>query len=452
MYGCSSSSHRSGSGCHAHVTPTAQNYGQMCGVISAHWLTRSVNPVPGGTGGGGGSHADFDTGIPCGNNPIIVNPPPPPPPPQDPTLSVSGETVDEGDGAADFTITLSRTVTAPVTFDVATSDGTATEGDDYSPVTRQVTIPAGRTSAVVSTTVLDDSDDESDETFMMTLSNPSSNAELGASSSAEATITDDDTPPPGEVSNVVFECFASGGTFTLNASWDPPSAGASGYQVQLSPNPTPWDRNGELHFGLQTTTTMTATALSAGTYYAVIWPYGIPGVGNGTQTQMPTECLPEVTIADAADVSEGSPLVFTVSLSAASSSDVTVNTTAAGITAVVGDDFLARTGSVTIPASSTSVDVRVFTIGDTDDELDETLELRLSLPSGATLGTPSTASGRIIDDDEPEVSLPASGLMVNEGDPVTVTATLDQAPSGAASVRFTTSGAVDGRRVLHHRR
>ena len=101
----------------------------------------------------------------------------------------------------------------------------------------------------------------------------------------------------------------------------------------------------------------------------------------------------------AADVREGLALVFTVSLSASSSSDVTVHATAVGVTAVAGDDFLAHSSTATISAGSTSVDVRVFTISDTDVELDETLQLVLSSPSGAILGTSTTAIGRILDND-----------------------------------------------------
>ena len=120
---------------------------------------------------------------------------------------------------------------------------------------------------------------------------------------------------------------------------------------------------------------------------------------------MSTECelLPEVSVIGAADVREGLALVFTVSLSAASASDVTVHATAVGVTATAGDDFLAHSHTATISAGSTSTDVRVFTIDDTAVEPDETLELALSAPSGALLGSPATAVGRILDDDAPLV-------------------------------------------------
>ena len=106
-----------------------------------------------------------------------------------------GETVSEGDGAVDFMITLSPAAAAATSFDAATSDGTAAAGSDYGSVSRRVTIPAGATSAVVSVTVIDDAVVESDEVFALTLSNPSTNANLGSMPSATATINDDDIQP-----------------------------------------------------------------------------------------------------------------------------------------------------------------------------------------------------------------------------------------------------------------
>ena len=450
-FGCQSGKHRHGRSCHSHPLSPPSNWVPYCGTWTPHngTISPSSGPV---------KHGVIDPSLPAHNNvdlgPCGTTPPTTTRRPTStttttvpgtlPELSVAGQTVDEDDGAADFTITLSAAATSAVTVDVATSDGTATAGSDYASVaTRTVTIPASRTTAIVSVTVTDDTADEPDETFTLSLSNPS-NANLAASPTATATIRDDDPAAPAVPTNVVFECTSSGGVFTLNASWDPPADGASEYQTQLSSNPVAWGSTGELYFGFGSATSMTATAPSAGIYHAVIWPHGVPGVGVGVQVQASTECeLPvEVSVTAAADVREGLALVFAVSLSAASSSDVTVHATAVGVTAIAGDDFLAHSRTATISAGSTSVDVRVFTTYDSDVELDETLQLVLSAPNGAILGTSTTATGRILDDDDPAVSLPVTSLTVTEGSSVQVTATLDQTPVSPGSVRFTASGAV----------
>lgn len=112
-----------------------------------------------------------------------------------PTVSVSDVAVVESAGTADFTVTLSAASSVAVTVDVATSDGTATAGSDYTAVTRTVSIAAGSTSATVSVPIADDAVEESHETFTLTLSSPA-DATLGTASSATGTIVDDESPPP----------------------------------------------------------------------------------------------------------------------------------------------------------------------------------------------------------------------------------------------------------------
>ena len=116
--------------------------------------------------------------------------------PAPPVVSITSPgTVDESAGSATFTINLSKTWSGAVFVDVATSNGSATAGSDYSSVNRRITIPVGSTSVPVPVTILDDTGVESDETFTVTLSNPT-NATLDATPSAQSTIRDDDTPPP----------------------------------------------------------------------------------------------------------------------------------------------------------------------------------------------------------------------------------------------------------------
>ena len=211
-----------------------------------------------------------------------------------PVIYVSGTDIDEDDGSASFRVELSHAVTHTVTVRVGTVDGTAASGSDYTAVSnRLVTFAASQTQATVTAPVADDTVDEPDETFSLVMSSPSSNADLSVLAEAEVTIRDNDVAPltvSGEATNVVFDCIHSGGVFTLNASWGPPPAGASGYQVQLSSNPVAWYSTGELFFASGSATSMTATAPSAGTYHAVIWAFGIPGLGNGTQVQDSTTC------------------------------------------------------------------------------------------------------------------------------------------------------------------
>ena len=102
----------------------------------------------------------------------------------------------ENAGSVRFAVALSHAYTQDVTVDVATSDGTATEGDDYQAVSQQITVPARNTVGYVSVPLVDDSTHETPEDFTMTLSNVSPNADLSQTPTADATINDDDPRPP----------------------------------------------------------------------------------------------------------------------------------------------------------------------------------------------------------------------------------------------------------------
>ena len=116
---------------------------------------------------------------------------------QPPALSVADATTDEpaeGETATlDFAVTLDRAASGQVTVAYATSDGTATAGDDYTATTGTLTFAPGETSKTVAVTVLADAHDDGGETLTLTLSN-ASGAALG---DAEATGTiNNDGPIP----------------------------------------------------------------------------------------------------------------------------------------------------------------------------------------------------------------------------------------------------------------
>ncbi len=106
-----------------------------------------------------------------------------------------------------------------------------------------------------------------------------------------------------------------------------------------------------------------------------------------------------LSVSDAR-ATEGALVEFTVSLSAASSQQVTVQYATSGGTAESGTDFTAASGMLTFAANETSKTVSVATTADAADEDNETFTLTLSSPTNATLGD-ATATGTI-NDDEPE--------------------------------------------------
>ncbi len=121
-----------------------------------------------------------------------------------PTLSINDVTATEGDtGTKIFQFTVTSTLPAPaggITFDIATSDGTAqddnpaSEDNDYvaQSLTGQ-TIPAGQTTYLFSVTVNGDKLVEPDETFTVTISNVSGGGASIGDGAGLGTIQNDDT-------------------------------------------------------------------------------------------------------------------------------------------------------------------------------------------------------------------------------------------------------------------
>lgn len=111
-------------------------------------------------------------------------------------FSSAAYSVNEGDGTATITVTLSAPSGKPVTVDYATSDSTATDGLDYTGNSGTLTFGVGLTQTVqtwqtFAVSITDDLQDEPDETILLTLSDPE-NADLGATKVATLTITYND--------------------------------------------------------------------------------------------------------------------------------------------------------------------------------------------------------------------------------------------------------------------
>lgn len=129
-------------------------------------------------------------------------PPPPPPPPVPGTLQLSAATYTAGEGVGNAAIVISRSggSDGAVSVRLATSNGTATSGADYTATDVIVNFADGdAANQTVNVPILQDTTDEPDETITLTLSAPTGGATLGAASTATLTVTDDDptpAPPP----------------------------------------------------------------------------------------------------------------------------------------------------------------------------------------------------------------------------------------------------------------
>ena len=366
------------------------------------------------------------------------------------TVSVSDGSASEGD-AVEFTVSLSAPSSQQVTIQYATSSGTAASGTDFTAASGTLTFVANETSKTVSVSTLDDSLDEENETFTLTLSSPT-NATLD-DATATGTINDDDESSPLTAS---FEdmpashdganAFTFGLTFSeepeisyttlRDYAFDVTGGAVRGARRKQQGRNLRWtitvepDSNVAVQITLPETTDCNASG-------AICTSDGRPL--SHSLSAMVAGPTPTVSVSDAS-ASEGDAVEFTVSLSAASSQQVTVQFGTSGGTAASGTDFTAASGTLTFVANETSKTVSVSTTNDSLDEENETFTLTLSSPTNATLGD-AIATGTIIDNDESSpLTVSVSDGSASEGDAVEFTVSLSAASSQQVTVQFGTSG------------
>ncbi|MFN0143100.1 MAG: Calx-beta domain-containing protein [Mycobacterium sp.] len=392
------------------------------------------------------------------NGAAVVTPPVTPP-----GASVAGVTAAEpasGTAQAAFTVSLSKASTTPVTIGYATTNGTATAGADFTATTGTLTFAPGVTSQQINVPILADTAVESSETFTVTLSNPTGATIAGAT--ATGTITNTPvtvTPPPttgsGSVSYTVADNWGSGFTGTMNVtagqtlngwtvSFNTPAEITSVWNGVISSHVgtayvvtnAAW--NGQVSAGQSTSFGFQANTGAAGG--------AITGLQlNGVAVVTPT--APGVSVAGvtAAEPASGTAQAgFTVTLSKASTTPVTVGYATTSGTATAGSDFTATTGTLTFAPGVVSQQINVPILADTVVEPSETFTVTLSKPSGATITT-ATATATITDSNTagaaPKVSIADVSVIEGNGEHAhfMFTATLDKASATPVSVGYATS-------------
>ncbi|HEY2346284.1 MAG TPA: Calx-beta domain-containing protein [Xanthomonadaceae bacterium] len=114
-----------------------------------------------------------------------------------------------------FTVSLNQPSAVPVSVHYATANGTALNASDYITKTGTLTIPAGHTSGIVNVQIKGDIHPEPDEVFYLNLSNPSSGVLYKAQ--GKGTIVNDDGLNISIVPSLVIG-EGSNGVFTVTQS------------------------------------------------------------------------------------------------------------------------------------------------------------------------------------------------------------------------------------------
>ncbi|MBE9145602.1 Calx-beta domain-containing protein, partial [Planktothrix mougeotii] len=292
--------------------------------------------------------------------------------------TLSGQTANPGR----FTITRTGTTSNALTVNYTVA-GTATKGTDYSNLTGSLTIPAGSTTATLPVNVIDDSTVEGSETSVVSLSSSSAYT-LGSTSSATVTIADNDVA----AINMGVNQTLSGSLSTTDPS-NPTRTGGYykddyrltgvtvGQPVKVNLNSSAFDAYVQIinqATGAVVTynddangtnnSELTFTPQSGVNYLVRVTSYysGITGAYSLSTTSTPPTTV-SITASDssAAETLSGqtaNPGRFTITRTGTTSNALTVNYTVAG-TATKGTDYSNLTGSLTIPAGSTTATLPV---------------------------------------------------------------------------------------------
>ena len=126
---------------------------------------------------------------------------------------------------------------------------------------------------------------------------------------------------------------------------------------------------------------------------APTWARRRPPARSGTERSSLRPRRPSASPA-AAGQRATTDIDFTVTLDEAASGTVTVDYATSDGSAEAGDDYTAKSGTLSFSAGETSKTISVAIDDDIDNESDETFTVTLSNPSGADLGT-SSATGTI---------------------------------------------------------
>ena len=362
-----------------------------------------------------------------------------------PRATIADTEAVEGAGSAEFTVTLSHSSTAPVTFlysTYSTTDDTAKAADDYVAITDStLTVAANNTSGTFTVTLVDDTVSEPDETFKVQLRNP--NGATLIDDESVATIIDDDGLPRFVITDSRADETDDSIEFTVTLSHQSAQTTSVDYATFDNTATQPDDytpTSGTLTFAAGVTTQTLAVPINSDLLdefdetvtIRLDNPVGaIARESEAVATGTIDDDDPEPTLSVLNSIAdEGEPLNFTAFLDAPSGRTVsatyaTTDDPDGAYPATPEDDYITSSGLLSFSPGETTKTVAVTTRLDALTEAPETLQFALNNPRYTTLSPyPTTATGTIRNQELPAITI--SDATALEGDTMTFTLNLDR--------------------------
>ena len=361
------------------------------------------------------------------------------------SIAADQTAVAEG-GTAAFTLTRVGTLSAPLTVPVR-----VTERGSFlaAGAPTEATFAANAATATLLVATDDDVRDEADGAVTATLMD--GRYQLGDAASATVLVTDNDVRGVTVTPTALTMREGESANYTVVLNTEPTAdvtvsvLVSGGAEVAVAPTALTFT---QANWRTTQTVAVTAThdadsvadnpvtirhAVSGGDYSAVtaasvvVTIFGDDLFGDGDDLFGDGDDLfeddpPTIQIADATASEGDGAMAFAVQLSVASIQTVTVEYATADDTAIAGTDYEATTGTLTFSAGAMRQTIRVPIIDDDHDEVAEAFTIALSGPENSTIAD-GEATGVIIDNDLPVVSIAADRAGVIEGDTVSFTLT-----------------------------
>ncbi|MGH8029363.1 MAG: Calx-beta domain-containing protein [Arenimonas sp.] len=337
-----------------------------------------------------------------------------------PALIVRDATVTEGDSGtrtATFVVSLSQALQVPISYTIASSDGTAIAGSDYTARTLVgETIPAGMLSRTFSVVVNGDTALEGDETFNARVSAVSAGA-TAWNPVGTGTIINDDGPALSVLDASVAE--GNSGTRTMNVTvrLSQPASVPVTYSIATVAGAA---QAGSDYQQLALTNQVIAAGETIRMHAITIngdtdregnesFQVNLGAVGGATRADWNAIATiynddgPTLSVNDAS-ISEGNSgakvATFTVSLSQAETGPISYSISTFDLSATAGSDYEARTLiNEIIPAGMLTRTFSVTINGDTAPEGQEAFLVAVSYPGGGATLFRNRGTGTIINDD-----------------------------------------------------
>jgi hypothetical protein len=327
----------------------------------------------------------------------------------------SGLKTTEAGGTATFTLSLASQPLDSVTVALSSSD---TGEGTVSPASVEFTTDNWNVPQTVTVTGVDDALSDGDVAYkVITGSAVSDDARYNGLAVSDVSVTNADDDP-GVVTFAIASKSVSESSGTISV--DVALVGAAQSSAVVVPfTVTGTATGGGVDYVISsspitfaagdTTETITINVLEDSAYESsetVIISLGAPSGANlgaittYTLSIADNEVMPTVqfTAATLSNFENAGTLALTVQISGVSGNDVVVPFTLGG-TAILNTDYWITTSPVTIWAGTTTTTINVQLNPDTLDEDNETVVATLGTPSGATLGSMTSETVTIIDDD-----------------------------------------------------